>query len=56
MQNVCPIGYIFFFQTHKDFALAPLEKNVKKKGSFLFNLQAFDKYVHSNGRYGLKTF
>ena len=53
MQNVRPVGLFFFFQVRK--ILHSLrEKKCQLKRRFEINLQAFDKYVHSNARYGLK--
>ena len=55
MQNVCPVGlFYFFFQIHK--ILHSLRSKKCELKSFQFNLQAFDKYLHTNGRHGLKKF
>ena len=51
--GVCPVG--LFLSNTQDFAFAPLEK-MSAETRFQFNLQAFEKNVHSNRRCGLKKF
>ena len=53
MKKVSSVG--LFISNTQDFAFTPLKKmSIKRKVSVLKNLQAFDKYVHFNGRCGLK--
>ena len=54
-ENVSILSSLFIFSHTRDFAFTPLQ-NMSGLRRFQFNLQAFDKNVHSHGRYGLKKF
>ena len=56
MQNVCPVGLIIYFFKYTKFCIHSGTKTCQLKRRFQFNLQAFDKYVRSNGRCGLNKF
>ena len=53
MQNVCPVSLLLLF-SHK--ILHSLRSKKCELKSFQFNFQASDKYLHTNGRRGLKKF
>ena len=55
LPNVSILSSLFIFSHTRDFAFTPLQ-NMSGLRRFQFNLQAFDKNVHSHGRYGLKKF
>ena len=46
--------YFVFQIKHTRFCIRLRKKKCQLKRRFQINLQAFDKYVHSKGRYGLK--